>query len=58
VAQDFYRSWLIEQDSNEEYVASHPDYDGPLDDRHVAAKTRDAIIEEIDAWIWATEETA
>lgn len=58
MTRDLHRGWLIEQDSNEECVASHPDYDGPLDDRHVAAKTREAIIEEIDAWIWAAEEPA
>lgn len=57
--EDRHRDWLIEQNWLGEWEATHPDfdptpvhlYDGPSDSRHVSAKTRDGVIEEIDFWI-------
>lgn len=54
-----YRGWLIEQNWLGEWEATHPDYDqtpqyaydGPSDNRHVSAKTKALVFEEIDEWI-------
>lgn len=46
-----YRGWLIEENWLHEWEATHPSFDGPEDNRYVIAKTRAAVIEEIDTWI-------
>lgn len=64
VQKDRYRGWLIEQSWIGDWEATHPDYDptpvylydGPSDNRHVSAKTREGVIEEIDIWIEENED--
>ena len=59
-AIDIHRGWRIEQNWLGEWEATHPDFDptpvyaddGPSDDRHVSAKTRPGVIDEIDTWLW------
>lgn len=62
--EDRYRGWLITFDyppipcRDFDWSATHPDYDptpnqaedGPSDDRVVHGRTREAVMEAIDAW--------
>lgn len=48
---DTHRNWLIEQNWLGQWEATHPDFDGPEDNRYVHGRTRDEVIEEIDFWI-------
>ncbi len=53
---DTYRDWQISYDyppipiRDFDWSATHPDYDGPEDDRIVHGPTREAVMREIDFW--------
>lgn len=50
-----YRTWELDH-AYMGYVATHPDYDGPEDNRIVWGATLDKLREEIDLWIEENED--
>ncbi len=53
--KDTHRNWLIDQNWLGQWEATHPDFDGPSDNRYVTGRTRDEVIEEIENWIEENE---
>lgn len=50
-----YKGWLIEENFAGWYEGTHPDFDGPEDNRYVQEKTLKDCKSSIDDWIWENE---